>query len=307
MIGETLHSARRFPWGAIIWFAVAVGCVAISISTHRYHMAVVAILPASLGLILFLRRSPEFHADIAQSEIIVHSSNETIRFMDIEKIWCPGDHLLNGPLIVFHRGGTLQIPANSCRSTQSLGSFLESVKPPTARVVVHGAIANYLDSQIATFGEERVWAYAAAERIRQTNGGLARSIYIALAITAFAWIVTGIVTKDGGWFGATAMLALIALITLLIRISSHGIDSRIKNWRESSIVITPLGLALVQGELKGELRWRELVDVQYRGSASAARRMIQLKVEGARIDIRDIYDAPLSEIYDRITTFWRAQ
>jgi hypothetical protein len=242
-----------------------------------------------------------------RSEILIHATNESIPFANIERIWSPRSNQANGPLIVFHRAGTFEIPPSSDRSTQALREFLESVMPPRTRPIVHGAIANYLDSQTATFGDERVWAYAAEERAGRKDGRLARSIYIALAITAVAWIVAGIVSKDPGWYGAAVFLGVVALIVLLVRTSTYGIESRIKNWRESSLVVSPAGIALVQGDLKGELRWRELVDVQYKAGPSAARRKIQLKVQGASIEIMDFYDTPLSEIHERIASFWKAQ
>jgi hypothetical protein len=307
MIGETLHSPRRFPWGTIVWLTVAAGCMAIAVATGDYHMAVIGVLPATLAVVLFLRRPPEFHAEIMRTEIFIHSANESIPFANIERLWSPSSNQLNGLLIVYHRGGSFEIPPNSARTTQSLREFLESVMPPRTRPVVHGAIAGYLDSQTATFGAERVWAYAAEDRPKRKDKRLFLSIYMALAITAVAWIVAGSISKESGWYGAAVFMGIIALIVLLVQTMTHGIDRRIKNWRESSLVVTPFGLALVQGDLKGELRWRELVDVQYKGGSSAASRKIQLKVEGASIDIMDIYDTPLSEIHERIASFWKAQ
>jgi len=87
---------------------------------------------------------------------------------------------------------------------------------------------------------------------------------------------------------------------------------RVKNWRKSSLVISPMGLALVQGDIKGEMRWDELRDVQYKsrpGSFSmdvnTAMPGVLLKFEGASITIADIYDQPLRIIYERIRRYWR--
>jgi hypothetical protein len=306
MIGETLHSPRRFPWVACIFVTLGALCVAVALGTGEWGWAVFAALPGALGVTLLLRQREEFHAELRPFEIAVHSSNETIPYAEIKKIWWSGKKL-NDPIYLIHSRGVLEVPAIDGVATADLRSFLESAVPHQQYPAVHGAIADYLHTQATHFGNDRVWAYVAGENFKRSDGRLTRSIYLALAIAAAAWVAAGIASNNPGWFGGAVMLGVVALIVLLIRTSTHGIDRRIKNWRDSSLVVTPVGIALVQGDLKGELRWRELQDVQFREGSSAARRRIQLKVAGARIDIMDFYDAPLREIHQRIDEFWRAQ
>jgi hypothetical protein len=85
-----------------------------------------------------------------------------------------------------------------------------------------------------------------------------------------------------------------------------------RNWREASLVIGPLGLAVVQGDLKGEMRWGELRQLHMKAPrfAAYANRMklgpgIRLVVEGATIVIADLYDRPLRVIHQRIMDYWR--
>jgi hypothetical protein len=73
-----------------------------------------------------------------------------------------------------------------------------------------------------------------------------------------------------------------------------------------------MGLALIQGDLRGELRWDELRDIRFRpggGSISSVSgegnlRGIHLIVEGATIVIVDLYDRPLSLIYQQLRGYW---
>ena len=80
----------------------------------------------------------------------------------------------------------------------------------------------------------------------------------------------------------------------------------------SSLVLSPVGLALVQGDLQGELRWEQLRDVQlvskprfFQMGQENVRTGIWLRVEGAQIVIADIYDRPLPIIFERIKAYWR--
>ena len=90
---------------------------------------------------------------------------------------------------------------------------------------------------------------------------------------------------------------------------------RIRNWRASALVVGPAGLALMQGEMRGQLRWDELRKVEFRhkrpwyqyDSSREPTRGIRLTVEGATILIADIYDRPLPLIYKQIRAYWRRE
>jgi hypothetical protein len=77
----------------------------------------------------------------------------------------------------------------------------------------------------------------------------------------------------------------------------------LRRWRDAGLVISPAGLALVQGNVRGEMRWAELKDLRYKTRTSAAG--IVLKFEGAEVGIINIYDRPLYLIYERIREYWR--
>ncbi len=102
------------------------------------------------------------------------------------------------------------------------------------------------------------------------------------------------------------LLALVALLAYVLRGSIATAGRGIKNWREASLVIGPAGLALSQGDLTGELRWKELRDVKFKDKAATGQRRIELRVEGAQINIMDLYDSPMNEIHRQITQYWNA-
>jgi len=70
-------------------------------------------------------------------------------------------------------------------------------------------------------------------------------------------------------------------------------------------VISPVGIAMIQGEMKGKLRWDEIRKVVPPRTAKgvqvqAAMQGLQLHVDGSTIVVLDIYNVPLSEIEQRI-------
>ena len=80
-----------------------------------------------------------------------------------------------------------------------------------------------------------------------------------------------------------------------------------KNWKNASVVIGPHGMAMVQGDIQGEVRWPELLEIRFNtkplafslGSQSGFPGIL-LRVKGADIVIADIYDRPLHVIYNHI-------
>jgi hypothetical protein len=121
------------------------------------------------------------------------------------------------------------------------------------------------------------------------------------------------VQKDWvGWGGGGVVLCVLgALFYFLFWLQGRKLFGP-RGWEQSSLVVGPEGLALVQGHLKGELRWDELRDVQmwskprgFQLSQADSYPGIALSVEGARIVIADIYDRPLYFIRDCIKRYWR--
>ena len=85
-----------------------------------------------------------------------------------------------------------------------------------------------------------------------------------------------------------------------------------KGWRNAGLVITPKEIGVVQGDLKGRLRWDEIIELRLGGkveklqlTSGAERYSIVLSVEGAVFTLGDIYDRPLAIIYERLRRYWR--
>ena len=84
-------------------------------------------------------------------------------------------------------------------------------------------------------------------------------------------------------------------------------NSALAKHRDSCLVIGPAGIALTQGDLFGELRWAEVRTAKLvLPSSQSRRRRIRLQVEGAHVEVLDLYNGPLDEIFNRIDQYWRA-
>jgi hypothetical protein len=118
-----------------------------------------------------------------------------------------------------------------------------------------------------------------------------------------------------GWLPVGILLAAFGgIFSLVFWRLGTATRVRIKNWRKASLVISPVGLAMVQGDVQGELRWNEVQNVRLRGRAKGIHVTsettmpgIVLSVEGAKILIADIYDRPLAAIYENILKYWREE
>jgi hypothetical protein len=87
---------------------------------------------------------------------------------------------------------------------------------------------------------------------------------------------------------------------------------KVKSWRESSLVVSPSGIAMAQGDVHGVLRWDELQNVQlgektkhFEVSDGSGYGGIALHVPAAVIRIADVYDRPLPFIASVIGSYWR--
>jgi hypothetical protein len=302
MIGETIEFRRPFPVGAVLWLTIAIVCVALTFVTHRAHWAVFAILPASISLALFVSQPEEFHAELTDHGFMLGVTG-FVPYQSIRRIWLATRG--GKSVYVSHQDGTLRIPGTAKATPMQLLAFLNSVRPPQPFVQVHGAIAPYLQSQVQSFGLEKVFAHVARTPRFEVEGARSKAVIAAMFGTAAAWVIAAMALQEGSWAGIAALLATVALFALLIRNASSTVGRGVKNWQDSSLVIGPAGLALAQGDLKGELRWKEVREIKLRTAGGPAQRRVELKIHGAQINIMDFYESSLGEIHKQIDGYWR--
>lgn len=323
MNNPTIESSRPLPAAAIVFGGVAAFLFVLSVATGSPHWAVGALLPLAIAAAVGFAPEPGFRAQFSEHGIEFLDQSEPIRYESMEGLVGkrPGDPAKPGspnyPIQVIHDQGVLMIPAHLNMASDEVYRFLLGQFPQGGSRVVHGALAEYLRNQEATFGADRVWTYCARRHLgyrfeaRKTWAGS-----LAAFLTGVAWVILGIAakTKFTPWIAAGSITAIVAGFTFcIIWVQSRSPLVRMKNWRDSSLVISPVGLAMVQGTEKGKMRWDELRNVKLNAARgffdsdnrSTHRPGLILEIAGADFAILDVYDRPLAIIMQRINQYWK--
>lgn len=323
MVGERLEARSRFPLGALLLLAIGIGFGALVIIQGRpeskQDMLTLMVLPLALGLTSLLRSRERRLTATFQADGIEVEGNDGpshIPYASIRNVWANGrspdpagfQHR-SCRIAVLHDGGMLRIPPRSNIPSHKTYQFL------TGQVLANGGrdvnpnLKEYLERQERFFGQENVWTYQAATQKPPTPYSRARTVAIGLLVTGVIWAALGFTgTGSISWGGAGITCVLFAALVFLVTYAqTSSIRSLPSGWRKASLVIGPQGLAMVQGELQGEVRWTELLDVLYmpkvRSFSFTIHRKVPgivLRVKGAEFVIIDAYDRPLYVIHEQI-------
>ncbi|HVU87886.1 MAG TPA: hypothetical protein VHD36_11235 [Pirellulales bacterium] len=307
MIGKTIETAPRLPWGTIFWLAVGGTMIGASFLLGNRHWAVAAAAPILLGLALLWARGKPLHVRVTETGLETGGPLDVIPYESLEMLSFAGGDPLSpkSTLYVYHQRGILALPADLSVDRGELQAFLAHCLATFKRPRVPANLAGYLADQQAKFGGQHVWTYGGRNIIRSPRKNLARTVLGTLALTGLVWIVAGAVM--GGhetWIGAGIICGLLFGLLFLATLARPAPPLRIKNWRDACLVISPLGIALSQGDTHGQMRWSELRDmklIQPRGTPV----LLRLNVAGAQILLPDIYDAPLATIHQQMRDYWR--
>jgi hypothetical protein len=243
-----------------------------------------------------------------------------LEYRDIVEIHAPDGQRRTGrnfEIHLLHGHGYFTIPKSAKASSADLLDFLET-QPLGSREIpaVAPILRDFLKQQLAIHGRDGVYVYRARTTpppdVRLGCGWWPAA---AIFVVGLGLAVLGPIKSEVGFLctglGATAVGGLTCL---LIALRHKMTVPPIKGWQQAMLVIAPDGLALTQGTLTGELRWRELKNAKLgKGSAvsaaggrtNAAVAGIHLQVAGASITIADLYHWPLSHALEQIHAHWR--
>ncbi|HEV3439228.1 MAG TPA: hypothetical protein VG122_17810, partial [Gemmata sp.] len=185
--------------------------------------------------------------------------------------------------------------------------------PDPARVPTK--LRTFVSQQVDLFGPEKVFVFHA--RPFPPLNSYHRHIGYSRAViaTGLVWVVCAglfevINSGDAEWFAAGFTFIFLGL-SCQFGFSRASGSGRPSNWQESCLVVSPGGIALVQGPLQGRMRWDELRAIELPArprfglaSHGAVNRGVGLLVEGAYFIIADFYNRPLAQIYSRLRAYW---
>lgn len=306
MIGQYLQERRKTPLGAIVCFLLAALLIGLSLTIHEREWAILSLLPALCGAALLIGRPAPFQAELTSTELVILPSGEGIPYRDVIRVsFIPARGSRDsGMILLFHPNGTVRIPESVGVSGVELYTFLSNLTQQSTIQVIHPSIRPFCQDQFTTFGSDRVWTHTARLLPSEYRPNSSRYLWFGVLLTGLSWIAIAFPMREQGWMIAGVCLAffspLVAIISRSFR--STRVDGRLS---DSSLVVSPVGIALAQGDLIGQMRWSELRDVRDRPGIFN-RAAISLHVEGATVDILDIYDTPLVEIRRQIEHYWNA-
>jgi hypothetical protein len=330
MIGETIQSRPAPPVGALLFATLAVGADVLAFAQQTAHWAAFSAFPWLAALTLWVMRPRTFRARFTQTALEVEEPPASIPYADVQSLLAPrrpANPFKAGPkqyaIQVLHRDGVLHIPARLSVPSDDVFFFLYRQLPAQGSRAVPAGLRDYLRRKEHEYGPDRVWTYCARAHLGNSpEFGRAAAFLLSLALSGvawlvWAWLVWGPARDGAGWVAAGIVCIFFGgLFSLLFWLQSRRPPGvlHIKRWHESGLVVTPDGLALAQGDLSGRLRWDEVRQVEIRRRPRAFQYQsggavggIVLKVEGAAIVIADIYDRPLSLIYQQICYYWRGE
>jgi hypothetical protein len=321
MIGESVYSTSRTP--KIVTFGGPLACILVvaSYSMGMVGLRVFAILPAAMAVMSALSIRAAFKAEITKDALEVETG-PIILFQQIQGL-CIGGVCRNPTEIlpaksiqVFHAEGILEIPSKLNINHSELYRFLYSQLPTTGADHVHRDLRKHLDEQRDVFDQDQIFTFCARRSLATgIQGRYAAGQFFAILVTAIAWAIMAQSREVSDNFTAVAIaLGIFGFAGMLISLlSSRGEAKGLKDWRESSLIISPKGIALSQGDIKGILAWEELQSVDlgpgYKGKAMSMWNPISsgltLKVAGAAIVVHDVYDCPIPIIRDHMLKYWQ--
>jgi len=317
MIGERLESHGNLPWGALLLLAVGFGLVIVGLIYHNNWFVTGAVLPAALaGSLWFLGRERPLAATFREQGLEIESATEPVLvpYASIQNIKAGGR--LADPagfrksscaIAVLHEGGLLRVPSHLNFPAHEVYRFLVERVPDTGGRDVNPVLAEYLERQERYFGPETVGTFRAASRRMRSGRRGYRALCIGMMLAGAVWAALGIAEFVNPYFWAPAGILFVLFGALLYAFSFVEAIRAVKNWKNASLVIGPEGMAMIQGDIQGEVRWPEVLEIRFNakpGGFSLGQPSVMpgilLRVKGANIVIADIYDRPLRVIHNRI-------
>ena len=342
MIDRTIESRPHSPVWVALWLATGLAMAIGGLLSGQPDVAIGAALPLCLAAGIVAARPRPFAATFTAEGMHVEGHEWPIPYSSMEGTVGEGRQRdptkpsrRRYPILLGHEGGVVQIPRRLNVHPDEVYRFLLAQRPEGGSREVHGDLREHVLVHEASFGPERIWTYRAARHpLRGTAMRGLRSLSLSVIAAASIWIIIGTLRPgEVPWSIIGTVVAIYGALFFAASFAQRGRPPKLKNLRDASLILSPAGVAMIQGDLRGEMRWDEVRDVKLIDRASRSdvlailafgwlgaalvrgRGMggsmtqgrigaISLKVEGGEVLIYDIYDRPIYTIYERILRYW---
>jgi hypothetical protein len=311
--GEIVESRPTGGVLAGVFLVAAVGLAALFATAPKKSNWPIAFLPVGVAAGIWLGRDRLVRFRVGEQALeFERPTADIVHYQYLTAVTTPVDKGTEYPIQLTHAAGQTLIPARLTVPSRELHEFLESKLPPEEVDDVPAAITPFRDEQIAKFGRERVFTYLGRPKMLQPRsyrgvGGMLGLLVAAVLMGLLGTLIHG--DRDGVWLNAAIGLGFFGGFTALILYLVGG--PKAEDGSRPALVVSPVGIALVQGDTKGKLRWDEVKGIEHppvkrMGTARTgnSRYGVGILVAGAYIVIKDQYHRPAREIYDVLCEFW---
>jgi hypothetical protein len=314
LTGHTIDARPPRTIGAGVLGVIAAAMLAVAVGTSNVHWAMGAVAPLVLALVFWFRRPRRVQMLVDARGLFLLHGGGFIPYESVSEItvnggaWSPqAAPSLRSALVVHHHNDErLTIPSMMNVSAAEFHEHLKAKMPAPPERPCPPALADYVAEKSAKFGREKVEVVHARRRFyTSAQWRNLRAVLLGIILTSAAWFVFAALGQ--AWLGrrddlemwmVAAFVGLIAAFPFWILASLRATASS-KTRKAASgacVVLTPAGMAMVQGDLQGALRWDEITKVAHVPGGS----VLGLLVRGGKLDVLDVYDRSLDEIAMRI-------
>ncbi|MCA9176728.1 MAG: hypothetical protein KDB14_19705 [Planctomycetales bacterium] len=291
LVGKTVTARPRTGFTVFLAF-VAVGLIGISFLDESIHGAMFGVFPGLWCLIrvFFAPRSVRLTFD---EESVMLDSGSRIPYASIQRVsmnGVPYSSIHKSPssqLVIEHQRGILRLPPVLDVRFEDFYQFLNERMPD--RDEIPASLVDFVADQRAKFGDDKVTVIFGGQT-RFIKSSVLLPLAFALFGTGIIWSIVGSAASEHYEWGDAggAMVGVAMVMVVVVYLTRVALSYRPVIWH-ACLVITPEGLAMVQGNVQGAIRWDDVEGV-HQGAA------LLLQVTGAAISIAAIYDRQLPEI-----------
>lgn len=285
------------------------------------HLAMIAIWPACLALAYWTHRRKLFLAELYEDGIASNVlGQEQVAYSSIIAVQAETPHQRYYPIHLHHSSGRLSIPAQQQVPGIELQRFFCSFVPQNKSQALTGEMQAIYHKQIDKFGADKVFVFTPRlEVVKGIRGSGGRAFATGTMFTGLIWFIGGPVVSGfqdhfngSAWCSAGLFFAILGLLLSLIFSNERTLLGGQKEWTQSGLIISPIGLSIVQNKLRGEMKWNELKRLvfpvkrtSFQSSRSNRTGSIRLDFGGGSVDIFDVYCHPLDVVHERIKGYWQ--
>lgn len=325
MIGTRLKARPSNYLATLICILIAAVLLVVALITaHEVtapHLVMIAIWPICLAVAYWTHRRKLFLAELYEDGIASNvRGQEQVAYSSIIAVQAESPHQRYYPLHLHHSGGVLSIPAQHQVPGIELQRFFTSFIPQNKSQALTGEMQAIYHKQIDKFGADKVFVFTprleVAKGIRSSS---ARAFATGTMFAGLIWFIGGPVASGfqdhfngSAWCSAGLFFVILGLLLSLIFSNERILLGGQKEWKQSGLIISPIGLAIIQNKLRGEMKWNELKRLvfpvkrtSFQSSRSNRPGSIRLDFGGGSVDVFDIYCHPLDTVYERIKGYWQ--